>query len=242
MITSETIDNIHNNIVVQKFLADTNFIHSNNKKVIGVSLVDQGFILKYYIELKRENNEFDVKDIIGTKYKFYKKLLPFVDFNKHSCLAVGLKITDKGEIQKYLHFKLKNIKLKSKSYKLKFMDFSKCEYGYSIEYNGKTKRKKYFYFKDRESKEYIKKMFNLKVDTDTISHFETYQTQDILKINIVFDIFREKQITKKFLIDNNLAYTKPIIAIFNTFFKKEPVYLGIDNKKTISFYYNFNEL
>ena len=27
----------------------------------------------------------------------------------------------------------------------------------------------------------------------------------------------------------------------NTFFKKEPVYLGIDNKKTISFYYNFNE-
>jgi hypothetical protein len=182
-----------------------------------------------------------VKSIIGTKYKFYKKLLPFVDFNKHSCLAVGLKITNKSEIQKYLHFKFKNIKLKSKSYKLKFMDFSKCEYGYSIEYNEKIKRKKYFYFKDRGSKEYIKKMFNLKVDIDTVSHFETYQTQDILKVNIVFDILKEKQITDTFLINNNLSHTKPIIDIFNTFFKKEPIYLGIDNKKTISFYYNFNE-
>ena len=241
MITNEAIHTIHNNILVQKFLTDTNFICSNSKKGIGVSLIDDGFILKYYIELKNENNKLDIKSIIGTKYKIYKRLLPFVDFNKHSCLAVGLKITNKGVIQKYLHFKFKNIKLKSKSYKLKFIDFSKCEYGYSIEYNGKTKRKKYFYFKDKDSKEYIKKMFNLKVNTDAVSHFETYQTQDILKVNIVFDILKEKQITDTFLIDNNLSYIKPVIDIFNTFFKKEPIYLGIDNKKTISFYYNFNE-
>jgi hypothetical protein len=241
MIASEQIHILHTSDAVRDFFNKTNFLKSTNKKMIGVSLIENEFILKYYIEIKNDN-EFNLKDIIGTKYNLYKKLLSFVDFSKHSCLAVGLKISNNGEIQKYIHFKFKNLKLKSKSYKLKFINFSKCEYGYSIEYNDeKIKKKKYFYFKDRYNKEYIKSMFNLKVDTDTISHFETYQTTDTLKVNIVFDIFKEKQVSDSFLINNNLLYIKPALEVFNNYFKKEPLYLGVDNKKAVSFYYNLNE-
>ena len=242
MITESQIHTLHTSNIVEDFFKKTNFLKSKNKKMIGISLIKDKFILKYYIEIKN-GNEFDIKDIAGAKYKLYEKLLPFVDFSRHSCLAVGLKISSSGEVQKYLHFKLKNLKLKSKSYKLKFIDFSKCDYGYSIEYNNnETKRKKYFYFKDKDSKEYIKKMFNLSVDVNTIAHFETYQTKDTLKINIVFDIFKEKQISDNFLKENNLLYIKPALQIFNNYFKKEPLYLGLDNKKAISFYYNLNEL
>ena len=61
-------------------------------------------------------------------------------------------------------------------------------------------------------------------------------------MTIVFDIFKEKQVSDSFLINNNLLYIKPALEVFNNYFKKEPLYLGVDNKKAISFYYNLNEL
>lgn len=243
MISSSKIEQIHNSKEVQGFLDLTNFYNINHKKGIGVSLDEQeNFMLKYYVEIKEKDNEFQYTDFINDKEKIFYKLLPFVDFSRHSSLAIGLKVNTNGEIFKYIHFKFRDLVLKNKSYKFKFANFEKCRYGYSLEYNKTfTKKKRYFYFHDNNNKEYIKKIYGLAVDTKGVSHYETYQTKDNVKINIVFDIFKNKQITKDFLAKNNFAKFENNINAFNLFFKKSPLYFGFDKEDNISFYYNFNE-
>jgi hypothetical protein len=240
MIVSNKIHELNNNKDILKFLEFTNFKNSNNKKGIGVTIYnDKSFMLKYYIELK--NEAFIEK--IASENKIFKRYLKYTDTNLHSSLALGKKIKSNGEIFDYMHFKFnRNLILKSNNIFFKILDFKKAQFGYSLEYNkNKIFKKKYFYFKDNYSLNYILKIFNLSVDINTISHLETYEINRNLKINVIFDIFQEKQINKKFLEANNLLHLEQDIEVFNNFFGKVPLYFGFDKQKNISFYYNFNE-
>lgn len=241
MIDLQKIKEIDTNIDIVDFLNKTDFKNSKNNKVIGVSLSNEdNFMLKYYIEIK------DIKKIeklIVKETKLFKRLVKFADVSLHSSLAVGRKITSAGEIFDYFHIKFnRKLKLKSKNIFLKPLDFNKATFGFSLEYNNKlTIKKKYFYFKDNKSKEYLIKVFNLNIDCNSVSHFELYEANNNLKVNIIFDINKNKLVDNVLFKNTGFDHLSEQINLFNSYFNKTPLYFGFDKKRRATFYYNFNE-
>lgn len=232
MITIEKLKELSLNKNVEAFLNEYNFLDSQNKKMIGLTLLKDGFVLKYYLELK----EKDLDNI--KKFKEVKKLKNKIAFNIPTSLAVGIKIDNNKNYCDYLHLKFnRNLILKPVSSKIKFLNQQLLKYGMSVEKNNKTKKiKKYFYiFKEKEK---VKKLFNLDVSTESVDHFELYEVKNNLKINIIFDFYKDKCV-EDFLNKNNLNCFYDSIQIANSFFNKLPIYAGIDKNNNLSIYYSF---
>lgn len=237
MITIDKINIIYNNNYLKKYLNTVGFDLSKNKKMIGVTLSkNDNFILKFYLDLTSTN---EIKNI-GCFKPLYDKLKSKIDYKTPTSLATGFKINNNNEWLDYIHFKFaRNMILNPKSAKLKFIGINECKFGASVEKTFKQRvLKKYFYYSSNRDKELIKKLFNYNLDIKDVHHFEVYETRDNLKVNIIYDFFKNDI---SFIKENNLEYFLPNICVFNTFFNKEPKYYGLDKNKNLSFYYSFTE-
>ena len=236
MITFEQIKELYSNQDLKNFLINSDFSKSLDKKMIGITLDEaNNFILKFYVELKEDSN----LNKINRFTTYFKKFKSKIDFRTPTSFATGFKIKSNNEWVDYVHFKFgKNIKLLPKSSKLKFIGTSDCNFGLSIEQNNNEKiLKRYFYYFTKKDKELIKSLFSLNVDIDEVYHFEVYETHDNVKVNIIYDFFKDKI---DFLKENNLDYFSSNVEVFNKFFEKKPKYFGLDKNKNLSFYYSFS--
>jgi hypothetical protein len=234
MITINNLQTVHTSNIVKDFLNHFNFIHSKNKKMIGVTLTDDlnYFILKYYLELNKDDLS------LADNFKELKKVSNKIDFSIPTSFAIGLKLDNNLNSKDYLHLKFgKNLKLNPKSNKLKFLTPALLTYGVSIEKNKNIKEiKKYFYSKNEKEK--IKQLFKLQVELNDVDHFEIYETKSNTKVNIIFDYFKDNCVLK-FLTDNNLLKHNQNVQTINKFFNKTPKYAGIDKNGNLSVYYSF---
>jgi quinol monooxygenase YgiN len=78
----------------------------------------------------------------------------------------------------------------------------------------------------------------LNINIDEVYHFEVYETKDNVKVNIIYDFYKNDI---AFLSENNLEHFVPSVEAFNAYFKKTPKYFGLDKKGNLSFYYSFTE-
>lgn len=235
MISIKKISEIYNNKDFENFIKDNNFFISKNKKMIGVTIdTCFNFIIKFYID-KTFDNSFVCDPEFKKIFNWFKDK---IDYATPTSLATGLKIKSDNTAINYIHFKFsRNTVLKPKSHKLKFIGTRDCKFGASIEkIENKMVFKKYFYYFSIKDKELIKKLFNLNVDINDVYHFEVYETKNTVKANIIYDFYKENI---NFLDDNNLLEYKEPVIMFNTFFKKQPKYFGLDKNKNLSFYYSF---
>lgn len=236
MITIEQLQQATNCNALQQFIENYKFYDSFNRKMIGLSFLENenSFVLKYYLEIKKQ----EINQI--KEFKEQKKLENKIAFNIPTSLAVGIKIDNSFNYTNYLHAKFdRNLILKPKSIKIKCLDQNNLKYGMSIE---KTKflrkLKKYFYvYKEKEK---TKSLFNIDVDTSVVDHFELYETKNNTKINIIFDFYNETCVSK-FLDQNNLKKYHKNLKTTNEFFNKIPVYAGLDKNKNLSVYYSFTK-
>lgn len=237
MISIEHIKSVLDNSQLKEFLVANEFNNSLDKKMIGVTLSkNEDYIIKFYLELKRDSN----LNTISAFRKYFDKLKPKIDFKTPTSFATGFKINNRSKFNYYIHFKFgRNIILKPKSSKLKFVGTKNCKFGLSIEKNSKTKiLKRYFYFFNKEDKLLIAKLFNLNINVEEVDHFEIYETKDNVKVNIIYDFYKNDI---SFLKENNLDYFSTNVNVFSKFFKKTPKYFGIDKKENLSFYYSFTK-
>jgi len=235
MISTKNIEDIYKNKKLKEFIKENSFFNSKDKKMIGVTIDSKlNFIIKFYLD-----KTFDKNYICGGEFKtIFNMLKNKIDYSTPTSLATGIKIKSDNTVINYIHFKFsRNTILKPKSHKLKFIGIDDCKFGASIEKcDSNTVFKKYFYYFTKKDKELVKKLFNLNVDTNDVFHFEVYETKDTVKANIIYDFFKEEI---NFLDENNLLFFKESVNKFNSFFKKQPKYFGLDKNKNLSFYYSF---
>jgi hypothetical protein len=193
-------------------------------------------MLKFYID-KTFENDFICENRFE---KIYNKFKDKIDYSFPTSLANGIKIKSDNTVINYVHFKFaRNIILKPKSYKFKFIGTENCRFGASIEDSKNDLLfKRYFYYYTDNDKLLVKKLFNLNVDIKDIFHFEVYEKNKTVKVNIIYDFYKENI---SFLEENNLLSFKESVLTFNSFFKKTPKYYGLDKNKNLSFYYSFTD-